>query len=263
MQEDAIDFRNTSPFRPVNTFSHLRLSEVRSLAEVLACLDTLQSREPAHQFLCTLDDIDQCCYTSMHAREDARLTPDDDGADEDLDYDDPVALHGHEARRLAHVAAQLDAPALRQDWRALGEARLSSQDDVDALLAMNSNPDQLLAHDDVVYVQRVPVPRDDLLIAGLPNGYFSADWDVFQNHALIRHLATTHGYRFFGIGASWLGFVRAQAPDEAQARRLVDDLAQVYPSDEAAAAAEAWNSLASLLTGCKTLLLGYTENFAE
>lgn len=263
MQEDAIDFRNTSPFRPVNTFSHLRLSEVRSLSEVLACLDTLQSREPAHRFLCTLDDIDQCCYTSMHAREDARLTPDDDGADEDLDYDDPVALHSHEARQLAHVAAQLDGPALQQDWGTLAQARLSSQADVDALLAMNRDPDQLLAHDDVVYVQRVPVARDDLLIAGLPNGYFSADWNVFQNHALIRHLATTHGYRFFGIGASWLGFVRAQAPDEAQARRLVDDLARVYPSDDAAAAAEAWNSLASLLTGCKTLLLGYTENFAE
>lgn len=262
MQEDAIDFRNTSPFRPVNTFSHLRLSEVRSLAEVLACLDALHKREPAQRFLCTLDDIDQCCYTSMHASEDARLTPDDDGADEDLDYDDPVALHGHEARQLAHVAAQLDAPALQQDWGTLAQARMSSQDDVDALLAMNRDPDQLLAHDDVVYVQRVPVARDDLLIAGLPNGYFTSDWDVFQNHALIRHLATTHGYRFFGIGASWLGFVRPQAPDEAQARRLVDDLARVYPSDDAAAAAEAWNSLASLLTGCKTLLLGYTENFA-
>lgn len=263
MQQDAIDFRDKPPFRPVNTFSHLRLSEVRSLAEVLACLGELHSREPAHRFLCTLDDLGQCCYTSMHAREDARLTPDDEGADEDLDYDDPVALHGHEARQLAHVAAQLDAPALRQDWRALAEARLSSQDDVDALLAMNRDPDQLLAHDDIVYVQRVPVARDDLLIAGLPNGYFSADWNVFQNHALIRHLASAHGYRFFGIGASWLGFVRPQAPDAAQARRLVVDLAQVYPSDDAAAAAEAWNSLASLLTGCQTLLLGYTENFAE
>ncbi|MGJ7541642.1 hypothetical protein [Variovorax sp. LT1R16] len=263
MQEDAIDFRTPSPFKPVNTFSHLRLSEVRSLAEVLACLDDLHRRQPGHRFLCTLDDLDQCCYTSMHAREDERLTPDDEGADEDLDYDDPVALHGHEARQLAHVAAQLDVPALRQDWRALAEARLSSQDDVDALLAMNRDPDRLLAHDDVVYVQRVPVARDDLLIAGLPNGYFSADWNVFQNHALIRHIATTHGYRFFGIGASWLGFVRTQAPDEAEARRLVDDLSLVYPSDDAAAAAVAWDALALLLTGCNTLLLGYTENFAD
>lgn len=261
MQTDAVDFREKPLFRAVNTFSHRRLSEVTSLAEVLACLEDLRRREPAHRFLCTLDDLGQCCYTSMHACEDARLEPDDAGVD--VDFDDPAALHAHEARRLAHVRAQLDVPALRQDWRALAEARRSSQDDVDALVAMNRDPDQVLPHDDVVYVQRVPVPRDDLLIAGLPNGYFTSDWNVFQNHALICHLEAAHGYRFIGIGASWLGFVRAQAPNVEEARRLVADLALVYPSDDAAAATEAWDELASLLTGRHTLLLGYTENFAE
>ena len=261
MQIDIADFRDNPASRRIDTFSYWRLSEVATLAEVLACLDDLRRREPAQRFLCTLDDLGQCCYTSMHACEDARLEPDD--ADTDVDYDDPVALHAHETKRLAHVQAQLDAPTLRHDWRALAQARLSSQADVEALVAMNRDPDQVLAHDDVVYVQRVPVPRDDLLIAGLPNGYFSSDWNVFQNHALIRHLEAAHGYRFFGIGASWLGFVRTQAPDVEQARGLVSDLALVYPSEDEAAAADAWGALASLLTGRTTLLLGYTENFAD
>ena len=261
MQTDTLDFRGKPVFKTVNTFSHLRLSEVTSLAEVLACLDDLHRRKPAERFLCTLDDLGQCCYTSMHASEDARLQPDD--TDVDVDFDDPASLHAHEARQLAHVQAQLDAPALRVDWRDLADARQSSQEDVDALVAMNRDPDRVLAHDDVVYVQRVPVLRNDLLIAGLPNGYFSADWNVFQNHALVRHLEAAHGYRFFGIGASWLGFVRTQAPDADAARRLVEDLALVYRSDDAAAASAAWNDLASLLAGCRTLLLGYTENFSE
>lgn len=261
MQVDSIDFREKKPFRPVNTFSHLRWSEVATLAQVLAGLEDLRRREPAHRFLCTLDDVNQCCYTSMHASEDERLTPDDEGSSA-VDFDDPLALHGHEGRRLAHVQAQLDVPALREPWQSLADVRMSSQADVEALVAMNGDPDRVLAHDDVVYVQRVPVPRDDLLIAGLPNGYFSCDWNVFQNHALIRHLETAHGYRLFGIGASWLGFARVQAPNAAQARRLVDDLAVIYPSDEAAAV-DSWNALASLLTGRRTLLLGYTENFAE
>ena len=260
MKTDAIDFRRNATFKAVDTFSHLRLSDVTSLAEVLACLDDLQQTDPAQRFLCTLDDLGQCCYSSMHACEDALLQPDDDV---DVDFDDPVSLHAHEARRLGHVLAQLDNPAHRQDWRALAEARHSAQADVEALVAMNRDPDRVLAHDDVVYVQHVPAARNDLLIAGLPNGYFSADWNVFQNHALLRHMEAAHGYRFFGIGASWLGFVRPQAPNADAARRLVDDLALIYRSDDAAAATAAWSDLAALLTARSTLLLGYTENFAD
>lgn len=263
MQIATVDIDEKLRSNTVNTFTRLRLSEIASLAEVLNCLDDLSRREPEHRLLCTLDDPGQCCYTSMHASAHERLEPPDDGTNSDVDYDDPVSVHASEARQLAHVQAQLDVPALRHDWQSLAQARLSSQADVDALVAMNRDPDRLLADDDHVYVQRLPVPRDDLLIAGLPNGYFSADWNVFQNHALICHLEAAHGYRFFGIGASWLGFVHAQAPDDAEARALVRDLAMIYPSEDAGAAAAAWDALASLLPSRRTLLLGYTENFAD
>ena len=93
---------------------------------------------------------------------------------------------------------------------------------------------------------RVPVPEDNLLIAGMVNGYFSADWDVFQNHAIIRRLEERHGYRFFGIGAAWLGFIRPQAPGADEARRLVADLTELYDvqDDEQGEAAPAWRELA-------------------
>ena len=259
MQIDSINFRKTSAFRPVNTFSHLRLSEVTSLTAVLACLDELRQREPALRFLCTLDDLNQCCYTHMHASQDDRLYL----SSADVDFDDPLAVHAYEAQQLNHVQAQLDNPELRQSWDEVVGTLPTGEEDVDALISMNQTPDKLLAHDAVVYVQRVPVPRDDLAIAGLANGYFSCDWDVFQNHAVIRHLESVHGYRFFGIGASWLGFVRDQPPDAMQAQRLVNDLTALYAADDTAAVAQAWSALASVLTERHTLLLGYTENYAE
>ncbi len=103
---------------------------------------------------------------------------------------------------------------------------MCSNEDIEALVAANATPDLIV--DEVVCVQQVPVDRDDLLIAALPNGYFSADWDIFQNHALIRHLQEHHGYRLFGLGASWLGFQRDSAPSPAQANALVADLQRVY-----------------------------------
>lgn len=255
MHTELIDFRRETPYRPVNTFSHLRLADAGSLDAVLACLDALRQAQPDFRFLCTLDDLNQCCYTSMHASHDELLTV----HDADVDYDDPQEVHAIEGRRLAHVMAQLDNPELRLDWQSAAGTLCTDVEDIEALVAMNAAPDDVI--DDVLYVQRLPVPRDDLLIAGLPNGYFSADWSVFQNHALIRHLAAQYGYRFFGIGASWLGFVRDLPPDAAQADRLVADLAVLYEAGDEAQAA--WRALAALLPTRRTLLLGYTENFAE
>ncbi|MEV6903222.1 hypothetical protein [Amycolatopsis sp. NPDC051372] len=102
---------------------------------------------------------------------------------------------------------------------------------------------------------------DDLVIAGIPNGYFTSDWTVFQNHAIVRRMAT-HGYRHFGIGASLLGFDRVAAPTTEQARALVADLTHLYGAPGAPGVA-AWDELAGLLPERCLLLLGYTENFPD
>lgn len=126
----------------------------------------------------------------------------------------------------------------------------------------NRDPDGVL--DTAVFVQRLPVARDDLALAGIPNGYFDGDLDVAANHAVIRRLQDAHGYRFAGIGADWLGFVRAAAPTPEQARAVVTDLRHVYsggtPGDVPEAA---WATLAEVITARPTLLVAYTEGFAE
>ena len=257
MKTESADYRQPHAFRPINTFSHLRLSSITSLQEVLDCLEGLRREQPEFRFLCTLDDINQCCYTSGHASADERLELDEDS---DIDFDDPEAVHAWEGRALAHVAAQLQS-GLQQAWSDVAGTLAIAGGDIEALRAMNRNPDAVL--DDVVYVQRLPLVQDDLIIAGLPNGYFSCDWDVFQNHAVIRHLRDHHAYRFFGIGASWLGFICDNPVEPSAANRLVADLQQLYGQEDPAQDEGAWRELGRIVQQQRVLLLGYTENFAE
>jgi len=237
---------------PIDAFSHVLLSDSPTLDEVLGCLASLHVADPRHGYLCTLDDVGQCRYTSMHASDDERIA-----LYEDEDPATPEDALAARERLLAHVVAQLEHSMHRLEWTALAGTLLCNDADIEALVAANAAPDLII--DEVVCVQQVPVARDDLLIAALPNGYFSADWDLFQNHCLIRHLQEHHGYRLFGLGASWLGFQRDRAPSPAEADALVADLQRVY----AAGMHDTWSRLAATLATRTTLLLGYTEDFSE
>lgn len=251
MKMTLIPLENAVSDGPIDAFSHALLTDAPTLDEVRTCLASLRAGDERHRYLCTLDDAGQCRYTSMHASDDERIALHDD--EEPATPADALLSR---QRGLVHVVTQLEQSRHRLHWTALAGTLICNDQDIEALLTANGSPDRIV--DDVVCVQRVPVARDDLLIAALPNGYFSADWDVFQNHALICHLQQQYGYRLFGLGASWLGFQRDAAPDAAQAAALVADLEQVY----AAGTGQVWAALATTLTARATLLLGYTENFS-
>ncbi|MEA5363207.1 hypothetical protein VA596_27000 [Amycolatopsis sp., V23-08] len=236
----------------LNTNTVARLDEVATFTELLEVLAGLRTEHGPARILCTLDDVGQCAYTSGHASEDDRLWFDAGDPDED----DPAAQRRADDARATHVAAALEDPAERVAWDDLPGERLGGEADVAALVAVNRTPDTFL--DDVVLVQRAPVSRDDLAVAGLPNGYFTSDWNVFQNHAVIRRMAG-HGYRHIGIGASLLGFDRAAAPSAKEAEAVVADLKHLFGAPGAAG----WAELAALLPQRPLLLLGYTENFPD
>lgn len=248
------------PFRRGNfAFAYAWLEGVDSLDALLAYIDGLRAADPDHRYLCTLDDINQCNYTCGHAGNDERLSLD---APNDMDWDDPAQQAAWQLASLQHRVQQLAKPELAQTWASVCGTLSTDGDDVETLLTANHNPNLLV--EDVIYVQRLPVDADDVLIAGQPNGYFSADWDSFQNHAIIRHLATQYGYRFFCMGAAWMGFVRPAPLSVAQANRLVGELRDLYGrSNEEAAGHEAWAALAQVLQARRTLVLGYIENIAE
>ncbi|WP_428175264.1 hypothetical protein [Comamonas sp.] len=204
-----------------------------------------------------MDDIQQGSYTSGHASQDDRLYL---ASPPDMDWDDPAQEAAWDIQALQHRARQLrQAP---QRWAEVCGSLAVSASDIDALLAANRAPDLLL--DDVVYIQRLPLAEGDPLIAGQPNGYFSADWDSFQNHAIHQHLAEQHGYQLLAMGAAWMALARVQPPGAAQAQALVADLRALYAQgNEALLAHAGWQALPALLQMQRTLVLGYTEDMAD
>ncbi|MBE1162993.1 hypothetical protein [Dyella acidiphila] len=256
MQRTVIDYREKTGFRPVDTFSHLRLKDLESMQALLALLGELNDDQPEYRFLCTLDDLGQCCYTSNHALEQTALCISADKTD----FDNPSSVREFELRRLSHVMSQLQNPDLVLTWEGVVGELIATDEDIQTLIATNRHPSSML--DRVVYVQRLPVPRDDLLIAGIPNGYFSSDWNVFQNHVVIQHMQEQYGYRFFGIGASWLGFVRPSSLEMAEAEHLMDDLAGLYGCTDNKSQGQ-WKELEKVLLATRTLFLCYTENFGR
>ncbi|MFB7875112.1 hypothetical protein ACFC06_07630 [Nocardia sp. NPDC056064] len=230
-----------------------RLDGVTGFADLREALTTLRAAYPDARLLCTYDDPDQCAYTSMHAT--LRLEEDAEPA-EDYDFEDPVAVHRAENATLAHIAALLDDPGRRVDWPSLAGSRAAGDADLDDLVRLNSAPDRAL--DATVLVQRVPVDRDDLALAGIPNGYFAGDWNIFTNHAVIQRMAG-HGYRHLAIGAALLAFDRPSAPSAEEAAAVVSDLIHLYGRPDAIA----WHELAVLLPDRDLLVLGYAEDFGD
>jgi hypothetical protein len=187
----------------------------------------------------------------MHASMDDRL------GDEEEDYDDDhAATREADNARVARTAAALDDPTLHVEWSSLVAQAPADDTKVAAILRVNRNLDGVL--DDSVLIERVPVSRDDLVIAGIPNGYFYDDWDIFQNHAIIERMAG-HGYRHIGVGASFLAFDRPEPLSASRADEVIADLVHLYGSAES----PLWKELASLLIEQNLLIVGYTEDFED
>ena len=242
------------PPRYRHVFGQMIVREVTEFSAFLDLVRREQAENPDVAVFITLDDLDQALYTSMHATESDDLEIDTD----DLDFlADPQAEEVSQRRQFVHTCAQLAAPGLRVAWSDLRGSREGAADDIDALVAVNSDPLKVI--DDVVVLLHVPVHDRTAAIAAIPNGYFSEDWNTFQNHAATRHLADAYGYRPLGIGASWIGFVRDEPLSIEAAAALVAELATVYGAPDSAG----WNRLAAELTRQSTLFLGYTGNFAD
>ncbi|MRH92243.1 hypothetical protein GFY24_33230 [Nocardia sp. SYP-A9097] len=252
MRVSYFDTFDPVPRERLNTNTVARLDGVVSFSELLPVLEELRARYAPARLVCTLDDVNQCAYTSMHASFDDRLDYRDDGYDEK----DSAAVHHADNSGAVRIAAALEDPGLRVEWAALDGTRAGTEATIAALIEANRHPERVL--DDVVLIQRVPVPRDDLAIAGIPNGYFESDWDIFRNHAVVRRLAV-HGYRHIGIGAAFLGFDRPTAPTMDEAHAVAADLAHLY----GAAAAPEWPELAAVLATQRLLILGYAEDFTD
>ena len=239
--------------RGIDTFSVAVISRAESFGALLEAFRVVEAEHRMRgRCFVTLDSLNQCLYTSGHARDMNDL---EDGV-EYPEEDTREALAEYDAALFKAAGAALRRSSGAASWESLCKSRVVSFDDVDALVAMNRDPGCVL--DDRHIVQCLPTDDGADLLANIPNGYFDGDMDPFQCYAVARRLNERHGYTLFGIGASALGFLSAVDSAERDWDALLADLQELHGHQDSAA----WDELVPLLRESPVLLLGYTEEFA-
>ncbi len=261
---ELVSFSQTRP----HTFNSLLCDGVTaynlaSYADLMVLHTRLQHEHPGCRVLATLEDLGQACYTSGHGTDvyglDSIEGHDLSGLSAELFEDGThrgyLSTQAEFPIRLANLLKQASAVDLSQisgvlAWESPGEPH--------DLVTINDDPDLVmrLGDEQQILFQFVPVVAAADAIAAFPNGYFTADLNPMQNHALARHLEATYGLALFGIGARFLGFRCPQPLDADRATALVTELATLYRGGTQAAQ----DRLTRLLTNRDWLLLRYTES---
>lgn len=236
-----------------------RISAIGSLNELSAAARTINANHPGCRVLFTLDDRHQARYTSGHAantldlgnaceQELAALPPECFENGEYLGYLCTKAEFGICLRNFRAVVA----PATFEG--ACAHGLTLDEQAVQEWLDYQQHPLTLL--DQPVSALVVPVEQSHDALAAFPNGYFTSDLDPAQNHAVARRLAQNHGYELMGVGASYLGFWRAEAADAVVAQALAQDFCALYNVAERSRMAAVF---AEAIVGRDYVWLRYTE----
>lgn len=232
------------------------ITELSNWQDILNDYASIKQQLQPKKVLLILDDIPQAEYTSMHAIEDEALYFDSEAHFEDVGDDDEaweIAYKNSQPLAVAHYVLQLHAQANQKQLKQLAEkTKYYDAEDIQAILRINEHPLPVL--DTQINVKVATLTDDAEKIAIFPNGYFSADFNSFENFALIRHLAT-YGFEFIGIGASLLYWIKTERFDHSKVETILQDLAQVYPL-----AVADQDKLKTLILENNYLILPYCES---
>ncbi|BBP64489.1 hypothetical protein PHLH5_20300 [Pseudomonas sp. Cab53] len=228
-----IQFRgHAMPHNPsAGTCDEYSVSGISSFDDVHGAYQHIAARHPGTKPLLSLDDLHQARYTCGHARDNlgldsaseqdiAGLPPECFENGEYLGYPTTKAEFAIGYRNFMNLVAATSfqdacAHGLTLDTTALQEWEAYQQDPVSLL-------DQPLS------ALVVPVEQSYQALAAFPNGYFTCDLDPAQNFAVARHFALTHGYELIGVGASYLGYLRAEPPAPEEALAVAADFCALY-----------------------------------
>lgn len=253
-QDEQIDLE-------VHQFNHYAdIVEIQSWAELLECYRSLKQDVYPKKVFLVLDDAAQAKYTSMHAVEDERLYVDFSEDLKGIEVDDPRWEQSYQnvcvPKQLQHYLQQLKDPAQQQRFESLAEKMQHyDESDLEALLYFNQH--LLISLDSVIEVKVADIETEALKLAMLPNGYFSCDFDPFENYALIQRMQH-YGFEFIGLGAALLGWVKTPEFNAEKMEDLIQDLALIYPLDSAHQKA-----MKDLILKNNYLILPYSESPQE
>lgn len=245
----------------VHQFNHYAdIVEIQSWAELLECYCSLKQEVYPKKVFLVLDDRAQAEYTSMHAVEDERLYVDFSDDLKGIEVDDPRWEQTYQnvcvPKQLQHYLQQLNDPAQQQRFESLAEKMQHyDENDLEALLYFNQ--DLLISTHTEIMVKVAAVETEALKLAMLPNGYFSCDFDPFENYALIQKMQP-YGFEFIGLGAALLGWIKTADFKAEKIEDLIQDLALIYPLDTSHQ-----QQLEALILKHDYLILPYSESPQE
>ena len=207
--------------------------EIHSWAELLeSYLALKQDVHPKKVFL-VLDDAAQAQYTSMHVVEDDRLYVDFSDDLNEIEVNDPRWERTYQnvcvPKQFQHYIQQLSHLDHQRNFKSLAEKMQHyDENDLEALVYFNEN--LLISTNTEIKVKVADVETESLKLAMMPNGYFSCDFDSFENFAIIQQMQH-YGFEFIGLGASLLGWIKTSDFKADKIEDLIQDLAVIYPLD--------------------------------
>lgn len=210
------------------------VTEIGSWQEVIDSYYTLQQQLAPKRIFLVLDDIGQAEYTSGHAIHANELfSCDAEQAIDEIDIDDPrwnaVYYEQVVPELIAHYAKQFQNRNHKKLMGSFDEKmRLFNKDDSNAIIAVNKNP--LAIIDEQIIVKAGEFASESLKFALMPNGYFTCDFDPFENFAIIT-MMDDFGFEFIGLGAAFLGFIKTANCNSDHLTELVVMLTALYHLD--------------------------------
>ena len=207
-----------------------RIDDVVSMRALLDILSEKRAAHPGMQLLATLDHLQQAFYTSGHTIGFHDL---DETEGYDLSGVDPSAFEDGEHRGylgtkseffIRHSNFQKRATVRFEELR--GKLFWKPTADRPDFFAVNAKPDAIL--DNTIYVQAVPVARPCEALCAFPNGYFTDDLTPMENFAVAQRFEERYGYALFGVGASYIGYLKSRDLTIPEMRAFADDILSLY-----------------------------------
>ena len=214
---------------------YYRIHDLTDINELLDEIQVLSQKNQGYRFIMTLDDIGQASYTSMHSKMSNGLDGGQWLAKENID---PSWMDGNflrddlnfEQKFLIRRLGFKYGLSTVQFADIFKKILFLDDDSKEEIIESNQNP--LAIVDEEVYLLKVPVENSYEAIYSFPNGYFKCDLSPFENYRLAEHLEKEYGFRLFGMGASYISFIKGPDFDVKKIDSILELLSKIYLENE-------------------------------
>jgi len=237
------------------------LSGSFTLNEIADFVQNTCKNHPEHVLLATLDDTDQGFYTCGHSIMSNDLNNTDDydlsGLPTELFEDGEHCGYLKSKEEFFIRKGNFQKNVTDLSIESLLKKRWWSGDTEPVPSLLSPKSKSTLSRENRSYVQIVDVENGYEAIAAFPNGYFADDYDPFENYTLAKHLFDNFGFKLFGIGSIYLGFMRDDPLDDGTNQKLAEFIAKLYDNYKDEISHQ--NLIADLLSSQTVFYIAYAD----